>query len=122
MSTDLRTSEPVSLAGRVRHFAETLPVRLFAAALCLAVVLIHVIDQGGFPGSKEPGYVGLGYYLLEAGGVIAAVLLATGVEVWKGWFLAPGWRPAPSPATSCRAVPGCRCTATTGATGPRRSV
>jgi hypothetical protein len=57
--------------------------------LCLAVVFIHVIDQGGFPGSKTPAYVGDGYYLLEAVGVVTAVLLAVGAAR-TGWFLAVG--------------------------------
>lgn len=29
-------------------------LRLAGAVLCLAVAVIHVIDQGGFPGSKTP--------------------------------------------------------------------
>jgi hypothetical protein len=48
-----------------------------AAVLCLAVSWIHVQDQGGFPGDKTPHYVGLGYYLLEAVGLLCAVLLLT---------------------------------------------
>jgi hypothetical protein len=50
-------------------------VALPAAALCLAVAWIHVMDQGGFPGTKSPRYVGIGYYLLEAAGVLVAVAL-----------------------------------------------
>ncbi|MCC9309544.1 hypothetical protein LN042_21100 [Kitasatospora sp. RB6PN24] len=50
-------------------------IALPAALLCLAVVWIHVQDQGGFPGSKSPRYVGIGYYLLEVGGVLAAAVL-----------------------------------------------
>jgi di/tricarboxylate transporter len=53
----------------------SLPARAIAAALCLAVAWIHVQDQGGFPGDKTPGYVGVGYYVLEATGVLCAVLL-----------------------------------------------
>ncbi|MFI9271017.1 hypothetical protein ACIGXM_09960 [Kitasatospora sp. NPDC052896] len=49
--------------------------RVVAAALCLAVSWIHVQDQGGFPGDKTPHYVGIGYYLLEAAGVLCAALL-----------------------------------------------
>jgi hypothetical protein len=61
-----------------------------AAALCLAVSWIHVQDQGGFPGDKEPGYVGAGYYLLEVAGVVgAALLLAGGPRGRRGpWLLA----------------------------------
>ncbi|WP_051939871.1 hypothetical protein [Phaeacidiphilus oryzae] len=46
-----------------------------AAVLCLAVSWIHIQDQGGFPGDKTPSYVAVGYYLLEAAGVVCAGLL-----------------------------------------------
>ncbi|MCC9309814.1 hypothetical protein LN042_22545 [Kitasatospora sp. RB6PN24] len=64
-----------------------------AALLCLAVSWIHVQDQGGFPGDKTPGYVGVGYYLLEVTGVIAAVLLPLAgrkVPALPVWVLAAG--------------------------------
>lgn len=55
-------------------------IRAWAAVLCLAVAWIHVQDQGGFPGSKTPDYVGVGYYLLEAAGILSAVVLASRSE------------------------------------------
>lgn len=64
-----------------------------AALLCLAVSWIHVQDQGGFPGDKTPDYVGVGYYLLEVAGVIAAVLLPLAgrkVPALPVWVLAAG--------------------------------
>jgi hypothetical protein len=64
-------------------------LRLAGAALCLAVAAIHVIDQGGFPGSKTPAYVGDGYYALELIGAVTAVLLIAGA-IRAGWFLAIG--------------------------------
>ena len=63
--------------------------RLASAALCLAVAAIHVIDQGGFPGSKTPVYVAYGYYALELIAVVTAVLLIAGA-IRAGWFLAMG--------------------------------
>jgi hypothetical protein len=57
--------------------------------LCLTVAAIHVIDQGGFPGSKAPTYVAYGYYALELIGAVAAVLLIAGA-IRAGWFLATG--------------------------------
>ena len=39
------------------------------------------------PGSKSPGYVGFGYYLLEVAAFLAAIVLATSKSV-KGWLLA----------------------------------
>ena len=52
-----------------------LVLALIAAALCLAVAAIHLIDQNGLPGAKDPSYIGIGYYLLEISAVIIAVLL-----------------------------------------------
>lgn len=46
-----------------------------AASLALGVACIHVIDQGGLPGSKDPSYIGLGYYALEVVAVLVAVAL-----------------------------------------------
>ena len=66
--------------------------RLVAAVLALAVAYVHVKDQGGFPGSKDPGYIGLGYYLLELGGLLAAVALLVGAgrHTLKLWALTLG--------------------------------
>jgi hypothetical protein len=69
------------------------PVRLAAVLLCLAVAWIHVQDQGGFPGGKTPHYVGVGYYLLEAAGVLCAALLLVarrGSAGRAGWLLTAG--------------------------------
>src|SRR5258708_7904890 len=66
------------------------PVRVAAVLLCLAVAWIHVQDQGGFPGGKTPHYVGVGYYLLEAAGVLCAALLlaaSTAAAGRAGWLL-----------------------------------
>lgn len=51
------------------------------AVLCLAVAWIHVQDQGGFPGDKTPGYVGVGYYMLEAVGVACALVITADVRL-----------------------------------------
>ncbi len=63
--------------------------RGIAIALCLAVVAIHVVDQGGVPGVKDPFYVGVGYHLLEIAGLLAAGLLLVG-PLRVGWPLAAG--------------------------------
>ena len=69
-----------------------LPARMAAAALSLGVAWIHVKDQGGFPGDKSPHYVGLGYYALEATGVLVAALLlfGRGRALLGAWLLAAG--------------------------------
>lgn len=61
--------------------------RATAALLCLGVSVIHVIDQGGVPGSKDPSYVGAGYYVLEIAAVAAALLLLQSKSP-AGWLLA----------------------------------
>src|SRR4051812_35629379 len=66
--------------------------RLIGAALALAVAYIHVKDQGGFPGDKSPTYVGIGYYLLEAAALVAAIALIVGAHrhTLKAWALTVG--------------------------------
>lgn len=56
---------------------------------CLAVAAIHVIDQGGVPGTKGPEYVQFMYYALEAAGVVSAALLLTN-QARLGWLLSLG--------------------------------
>ncbi|GGM20932.1 hypothetical protein ACFFX1_00230 [Dactylosporangium sucinum] len=75
--------------ARRTSLAASRAARTGAALLCLAVAVIHVLDQGGFPGSKTPRYVGIGYYVLEAAGVVAAVLLLRSRSP-AGWLLAGG--------------------------------
>ena len=55
----------------------------------LAVAAIHVLDQGGMPGTKGPDYVQVMYYALEVAGVVAAVLLLTN-KARVGWLLSLG--------------------------------
>jgi len=64
-------------------------LRVLGVIGCLAVATIHVIDQGGLPGTKDPQYVQIMYYALEAAGVAAAALLLTR-PARVGWFLALG--------------------------------
>lgn len=94
MSTSFLESKAPSqfrphIVAAVRDVPAALPARLIAAALCLAIAVIHVKDQGGFPGNKQPTYVGIGYYLLEIGAVLAAALLLSKANR-KGWVLALG--------------------------------
>jgi hypothetical protein len=80
---DRETTTPVQ-----HHLA----ARLSGAALALAVAYVHVTDQGGFPGAKAPTYVGIGYYLLEAAGLVAAVALIAGPgrHTTKAWLFTVG--------------------------------
>lgn len=82
---------------RMKTGATSAAVRSAGALLCLAVAVIHLIDQGGVPGSKTPTYVGIGYWVLEIVAVIGAIALlarpasrptwATAVAVGAGPFL-----------------------------------
>ncbi|MGH3550909.1 MAG: hypothetical protein ACRDQU_22865 [Pseudonocardiaceae bacterium] len=67
----------------------SLVARMVGVVGCLAVAAIHVLDQGGMPGTKGPDYVQFMYYALEAVGVLAAVLLLTN-KTRVGWLLSLG--------------------------------
>ena len=67
----------------------SLIARLVGVVGCLAVAAIHVIDQGGVPGTKGPEYVQLLYYALEVAGVLVAALLLT-KHARVGWLLSLG--------------------------------
>ena len=84
LTADRPGTNATSTAGR--HLA----ARVTGAALTLGVAAIHIKDQGGFPGDKSPTYVGIGYYVLEAAGVIAALALLFGSvrRITTAWALA----------------------------------
>lgn len=72
---------------------EALPPRVAGALLCLAISTIHTLDQGGFPGDESPRYFVILFYLVEATGVLAAVLLLAArraLGAWLSWLLALG--------------------------------
>jgi hypothetical protein len=99
--------------------------RLGGAVLCLAVAVIHVIDQGGIPGSKTPTYVGVGYYALEIIGVVTAGLLVVSIVragrfLAAAWFLAAGVAVGPFIGYVLSRGPVCPGTPTTSATGLSR--
>lgn len=85
--TSTTTAEP-----RAAGAAHSLPARLLGAALSLGVGYIHVVDQGGIPGSKDPSYVGVGYHVLEIVAVVTAawLLVAPARRRLTGWLLAAG--------------------------------
>jgi hypothetical protein len=78
-----------SAAGAAVRAPGSLVLRMLGIIGCLAVAAIHVIDQGGLPGTKDPQYVQIMYYALEAAGVVAAALLLTR-QARSGWLLALG--------------------------------
>src|ERR1700684_650546 len=65
-------------------------VRFAGAALALAVATVHVADQGGITALNSPSWIGWGYRLIEAGGVLTALGFLTPARVrvipaWAGW-------------------------------------
>jgi len=50
-------------------------VRLVGALLALAVSAVHIADQGGMTAFASPDWIGWGYRLIEAGGVLTALAL-----------------------------------------------
>jgi hypothetical protein len=79
--------QPAASSGRA--IGSSLIARLVGVVGCLAVAAIHVIDQGGVPGTKGPEYVQLLYYALEVAGVLVAALLLT-KHARVGWLLSLG--------------------------------
>ena len=88
----MTVAEALAPARAVPALSRHVGSRAVGAALAVAVALIHVKDQGGFPGDKTPHYVGVGYYLLEAAGLVTALalLISRGRATAGAWFLSLG--------------------------------
>ena len=70
--------------------APEVAVRLVGALLALAVAAVHVADQGGITALASPHWIGWGYRLIEAGGVLTALTLLCLRPAWPvpaglGW-------------------------------------
>lgn len=88
-AADTDIMETLTSAVGAAHVARgSLLLRVLSAIGCLAVAAIHVIDQGGLVGTKDPQYVQILYYALEAAGVAATLVLIRLARV--GWFLTLG--------------------------------
>jgi hypothetical protein len=73
---------------RAKAHAPNAAARFIGALLCVVVAAIHVIDQGGIPGSKTPTYVGIGYWILEIVAVLTAITLLAKPAARAPWFVA----------------------------------
>ena len=65
-------------AGAARASAGAAPeagMRIAGALLALGVAAAHVADQGGVTAFTSPGWIGWGYRLIEAGGVLTALAM-----------------------------------------------
>jgi hypothetical protein len=83
-----RADSVASPAGTAQEIA----VRLVGALLALAVSAVHVADQGGVTAFTSPDWMGWGYRLIEAGGVLtAAVLLLAPLAPRPSRSARPAW-------------------------------
>ena len=90
MSITVTRTGTITKSSRSSTIGGPIVARIVGALLALTVAYTHFSDQGAaFPGTKEPGYVGVGYYIVEAVAVLAAMLLLTrGART--GWLLSIG--------------------------------
>ena len=70
----------VGTRGAAPEFA----VRFTGALLAVAVAAVHVADQGGITALASPAWIGWGYRLVEAGGILTALILLLPVSAWTG--------------------------------------
>ena len=61
------------------------PLLVVAAGLLIAVAIIHLQDQGGLLGGESPTWLKYGYYLIEIGSLVSALLVIRGKVI--GWIL-----------------------------------
>lgn len=73
-----------------RSAAPEFAVRFAGALLAVAVAAVHVADQGGVTALADPAWIGWGYRLVEAGGVVTALILLLPRQAWPrpAWL---GW-------------------------------
>ena len=73
----------VSARGTTPEFA----VRFAGALLAGAVAAVHVADQGSVTALADPAWIGWGYRLIEAGGVLTALILLLPRLAWAAGAL-----------------------------------
>jgi hypothetical protein len=84
------------LAGN-RDTGPEFAVRFVGALLAVAIATVHVADQGGVTALASPAWIGWGYRLVEAGGVLTALVLLLPVRASGGPLrlgpvrLGPAW-------------------------------
>jgi hypothetical protein len=102
MMQEMVASRTNSAVADARGAAPEFAVRFVGALLAVAIAAVHVADQGGITAMVSPAWIGWGYRLIEAGGILTAmVLLLPGAarpgparpgQVWAaGRRLGPAW-------------------------------
>jgi hypothetical protein len=85
--TQQETTQRLSIrGGKARvNAAPEISVRLVGALLALAVTTVHIADQGTITALTSPHWIGWGYRLIEAGGVLTAFAVLLSRPAWMGW-------------------------------------
>jgi hypothetical protein len=101
MTQEMVASRTNSALADARGTAPEFAVRFVGALLAVAIAAVHVADQGGITAMASPAWIGWGYRLIEAGGILTAmVLLLPGAgrpgPARPGQVRAAGRRPGPA--------------------------
>ena len=72
---EMVASRTNSAVADARGTAPEFAVRLVGALLAVAIAAVHVADQGGIKAMASPAWIGWGYRLIEAGGILTALVL-----------------------------------------------
>ena len=97
MTQQTVVSRTDSRLAATRGAAPEFAVRFVGALLAVAVAAVHVADQGGITAMASPAWIGWGYRLVEAGGILTAVVLLlpaparSGPVRLGGVGLGPAW-------------------------------
>jgi hypothetical protein len=75
MMQEMVASRTNSAVADARGMAPEFAVRFVGALLAVAIAAVHVADQGGITAIASPAWIGWGYRLIEAGGILTAVVL-----------------------------------------------
>jgi hypothetical protein len=75
MTQQTVASRTNSVLAGTRSVAPEFAVRFTGALLAVAIAAVHVADQGGITVMASPAWIGWGYRLVEAGGILTALIL-----------------------------------------------
>ena len=84
MAQETVTGRTNSILADARGTVPEFAVRFTGALLAAAVAAVHVADQGGISALASPDWIGWGYRLVEAGGILTALILLLPGRVGPG--------------------------------------
>lgn len=86
MAQETIASRTASAGGSARvSVVPEVAVRLVGGLLAVAIAAVHIADQGGITSLSSPAWMGWGFRLIEAGGVLTALALLVPRPAWLGW-------------------------------------